>query len=76
MQFAVTRKHSEKGAVQLVRILDTATMEAAAAELNIPFDRLHECIGVNDVPFKRGFAGDGAWAYHVAHIDGVVPVVV
>lgn len=76
MQFAITRKHSRNGRVEHIRILDVATMEAAATELNLSPERLQQCISVNDIPFKRGIVGDGVWAYHVALIDGAIPVVV
>lgn len=75
MQFAVTRKHSRKGTVELVRTLDVATMEAAAAELNLSPEHLQQCIGVNDVHFRRGIVGDGSWLYYVAIIDKATPIV-
>lgn len=75
MQFAITKKHSRDGRVEHVRILDVATMEAAAAELNLSPEHLQECIGVNDVHFRRGIVGDGSWLYHVTLIDGAIPIV-
>ena len=73
MRFAITRKHNTEGTIEPVRIFNAATMEAAADELCLTPDRLQECIGVNDVPYKRGLANGGAWLYHVTLLDADPP---